>query len=189
MKFAPLIGFAMLIFGFPSAAFSDGDPPSIEPVPANLEHPLGIYANFGAALDKGAFSGAFGGRWDVSPAITLGLQAEYNPWFSVDALEFDLGVFNTYGSVIFHWLELKKVSLHTTLHLGVSVLLFDLVAAPEGSVGPYIGISAIGVTFRPRDRFRVVLEAGELAMPIPSIKGAPYYYRQYRLSVGFQYHP
>ena len=39
----------------------------------------------------------------------------------------------------------------------------------------------------PKDRLRVVVEVGEVAMPIPNLKGAPFYYRQYRFTIGIEY--
>ncbi|MDP6944439.1 MAG: hypothetical protein QF464_09845, partial [Myxococcota bacterium] len=114
-------------------------------------------------------------------------QVEFNPWYSIATIDVAPGALNAYASVIFDWLVLDEVALHTTVQVGMSVLLFDLVSAPAGSVGPYVGIGLLGATFLPKERLRVIVEAGEVAMPIPNVKGAPFYYRQYRFTVGIEY--
>ena len=157
--------------------------------PRPLEHPLGVYAGLGAAYDRGALAGTLGLRWDVARRVTLGLHGEYNPWYSLDTVELDPGTFNAFGTVVYRWIDLDELALHTTVHGGASVLLFDLVEAPSGSVGPYVGVSLLGVTLRPHERLRFVIESAEVTMPVTNVTGTPFYYRQYRFAVGLQFNP
>ena len=173
-----------LIASSPRALADDAVP---APESDCIAHPFGLFGSVGAALDHGAFNVSLGARYQVFEQLTLGLQVEFNPWYSIGTIDVAPGALNTYASVIFDWLVLDEVALHTTVQVGMSVLLFDLVSAPAGSVGPYVGIGILGATFLPKERLRVIVEAGEVAMPIPNVKGAPFYYRQYRFTVGIEY--
>lgn len=150
---------------------------------------LGLYLGLSAALDRGAFAGRLGVRWQALDALSLGLDAEWNPWFSLDAGRAAPGAFNLYATGSYRWVNLPTLELHTSAHLGASVLLFDLVGADAGSVGLYLGLSLLGVAVPLGERWRLVFEPAELAFPMPQLRGLPFYYRQYRMTLGLQWNP
>ncbi len=73
-----------------------------------------------------------------------------------------------------------------TLHLGVSVMLFSLYGAPAGTIGPYVGLSLLGIEIKVSRSFRFVFDPADVALPIPHLNGAPLSYREYRLTLGFE---
>lgn len=150
---------------------------------------LGLYAGVSAAIDRGAFALAGGVRWRAFEDVSLGLDLELNPWFSIDAASLAPGVVNLYATGIVHWVAFENLELRTTAHLGTSVLLFDLVGADAGSVGLYVGLSILGLKTRLGDHWSLIFEPADLAFPIPHLRGVPYYYRQYRVSLGLQWNP
>lgn len=150
---------------------------------------LGLYVGGSASLDRGAFALAGGVRVPVFQDLTLGLDAEINPWFSLDAARLAPGALNIYFTGIYHWFSLGRVELRTTAHIGTSVLLFDLVGAEAGSTGLYFGLNLLGVAIRVSDHFQLVLEPADLSFPIPHLWGVPFYYRQYRLTFGLEWNP
>lgn len=56
------------------------------------------------------------------------------------------GVFNTYATGSYAWRRVGNLVLHSSIDLGASVLLDDLVGANAGSVGLYVGANILGVT-------------------------------------------
>ena len=80
----------------------------------------------------------------------------------------------------------EPVRLTTTLNLGASMLLFDLYGAPAGSVGPYFGMSLLGVEWKAFRHSYFLLDPG-VAVPVPRIVGIPFAYYQYRLTVGVRW--
>jgi hypothetical protein len=63
----------------------------------------------------------------------------------------------------------------------------DLYGVPEGTVGPYIGFSLLGVEFELRRSIYLVFEPAHIAIPIPQTAGVPFAYPQYRVTLGFQF--
>ena len=148
---------------------------------------FGFYTAFGAALDNAAFAGSVAGRYRASERWLLGVDAEYNPWFSLDAKRFRPGTINIYSTFIKRYPIDERLSLRITGHLGVSVLLFDLIGAPAGSTGLYLGGNLLGIDYRLGDYIYLVLDPADFSVPIPHVTGAPLIYRQYRITVGMQF--
>jgi len=70
---------------------------------------------------------------------------------------------------------------------GNSVLLTDLVGAPAGSTGPFLGLSFLGVEWKYAPGFYLTIDPTYIAFPIPHVTGAPFGYLQYRFLVGLEF--
>jgi hypothetical protein len=79
-----------------------------------------------------------------------------------------------------------RVNLRTSLHLGISTLLFDVYGAPKGSVGPYIAFTPLGIDYDLGGSVRLVLDPVEIACPVPHLGPLPLYYEQFRVMIGLQ---
>jgi hypothetical protein len=80
-----------------------------------------------------------------------------------------------------------RVSLRTAAHLGTSVLLVDLIGAPAGSTGLFLGLSVLGLDYRVSDAICIVFHPAAIALPIPQVTGAPLMYHQYRMTLGIHF--
>jgi hypothetical protein len=161
----------------------------LEKPPSEGKGDVSLYLAAGGALDEAALAGSVGLRWQWSQDFTLGLDVELNPWISLDAGRVSPGTFNTYATLVYRWWSIGDVDLRLTAHAGLSVLLFDLVGADAGAVGPYLGLSLLGVSLRVTDHLVLVLDPADLALPIPNLSGVPFYRRQYRVTIGLQWSP
>ncbi len=142
----------------------------------------------GASYYKPGFSGGVGARYQFSRPLMFGLDAEWNPWLALSPGRLEPGAFNTYASVIRRFqLESDDLNVRTTVALGVSVLLFDLVGAPAGSVGPFFGLSFLGVEWKMQRGFYLVVDPTYIALPTPQLTGIPFSYIQYRFLVGVEF--
>lgn len=161
----------------------------LEKPPSEGKGDVSLYLAAGGALDEAALAGSVGLRWQWSQDFTLGLDVELNPWISLDAGRVSPGTLNTYATLVYRWWSIGDVDLRLTAHAGLSVLLFDLVGADAGAVGPYLGLSLLGVSLRVTDHLVLVLDPADLALPIPNLSGVPFYRRQYRVTIGLQWSP
>lgn len=149
--------------------------------------PWGLYAAGGVSIDRGALAFSFGGRAQLNKNLYLGADLEYNPWFSLETGEFADGVINAYATIILAWARLGDMELRTSGHLGISVLLFDLVGADEGSVGPFGALTLLGIAWDLGPQVKWVIDPAQVAVPIPQVTGIPFYYLQYRFVTGIQW--
>lgn len=157
------------------------------PAPAPVHGRFSIIGTVSASLDNGAFAERIGVRYRVTDLIEVGVDAEHNPWYSLEALSVIPGAFNTSAIVLFHWVTFDRFELRSTLAVGASVLLVDLVAARAGSVGPYFGVSLLGLSYALSDRLKLVVDPADVAVPIPHVVGVPFLYQQYRFTIGVQW--
>jgi hypothetical protein len=142
----------------------------------------------GASYYKPGLSGGGGARYQLSRPLMFGFDAEWNPWLALSPGKLRPGAFNAYVSVIRRFqLESDDVNVRTTLALGTSVLLFDLVGAPAGGVGPFFGLSFLGVEWKIRRGFYLVIDPTYIALPVPQLTGIPFAYIQYRFLVGLEF--
>lgn len=148
---------------------------------------FGVYLGAGGSVDRSAIAGSLGGRYAPNHLWLVGLDVEWNPWISLDTGRLRPGTFNIYGSVVRRWPISSRVTLRTTGHLGAAILLFDLYGAQEGSVGPYLGLSLLGLEYHPASTWALVIEPADVVMSVPHVTGAPLTYRQYRFTVGIQF--
>ena len=65
--------------------------------------------------------------------------------------------------------------------------LFNLVGAERGSIGPFLGLSFLGVEFKISRGFFLTVDPSYIAFPVPHITGAPFGYYQYRFQVGLEF--
>jgi hypothetical protein len=61
------------------------------------------------------------------------------------------------------------------------------VGAPAGSVGPYMGLSFLGVEWKYSPGFYVTIDPTYIAFPVPHVTGTPFGYFQYRFLVGVEF--
>jgi hypothetical protein len=159
------------------------------PSPATPNEPglLAMRALVGASIDRGAMAVSLGAHLRVSSRLSLGLTAEYNPWYSFATASLFTGVFNAYLTGSFAWRRVGNVVLHSSLSAGTSVLLADLIGADAGTVGVYVGASVLGLTVDLSRHVHVVVLPATVSVPIPQLSGVPILYQQYRFSIGFEW--
>lgn len=87
-----------------------------------------------------------------------------------------------------HWqLRYQPVNIRTTLSAGASYLLFDLVGATKGRVGPFFGVSLLGVEWKVARGFYLTIDPTYIAIPVPHVTGLPFAYTQYRFLLGLEF--
>ena len=142
----------------------------------------------GASYDNTALSGGLGLHYQLNTAWMLGLDAEWNPYLAVSPSKFRSGSGNAYVSVIRRFqLVRETVNIRTTASVGASMLLFDLVGAEKYSVGPYFGVSFLGVEWKAARGCYITIDPTYIAIPIPSVSGIPFMYAQYRFMLGVEF--
>jgi hypothetical protein len=119
--------------------------------------------------------------------LMLGFDTEWNPWITITPSELHKGALNSYVSVIGRFqLAYAPINIRTTASLGASFLLTDLVGAPAGSVGPFLGLSLLGVEWKFAPGFYLTVDPTYIAFPVPHVTGIPFGYLQYRFQVGLE---
>ncbi len=141
----------------------------------------------GASLDRGAMAASVGAHWRVSSRVSLGLTAEYNPWYSLPTARLFAGTFNAYATAQFAWRRVGDLVLHSSVDVGTSVLLDGLIGAEGGTVGVYAGANILGVTVDLGPHARLVVLPASVGIPIPQLARVPIIYQQYRFSIGVEW--
>jgi MYXO-CTERM domain-containing protein len=142
----------------------------------------------GASYDSAALSAGLGLRWQFAKYWMLGFDGEWNPYVAVTPAEVRRGSANAYASLIRRFqLRYASINIRTTVSAGASMLLFDLVGADRYSVGPYFGVSFLGVEWKAARGFYVTVDPTYIAIPIPSVVGIPFMYSQYRFLLGVEF--
>jgi hypothetical protein len=165
---------------FPDAAAAHDD--SARPATCTFA----LASKVGLSVDETAAAAAVGGRYCASAHWLLGIDAEWNPWASWETGRVRPGTFNGYATAAFRAPVTRTLALRVTGHAGVSTLLFDLHGAPAGSVGPYAGLSLLGLEIALGPEARLLLEPADVAVAMPHVTGIPLAHRQYRASVGLE---
>ena len=141
----------------------------------------------GASYDKPGLSGGLGLRYQAHEMLMLGFDTEWNPWITITPSELHTGALNSYVSVIGRFqLAYAPINIRTTASVGASFLLTDLVGAPAGSVGPFLGLSLLGVEWKLAPGFYLTVDPTYIAFPVPHVTGIPFGYLQYRFQVGLE---
>ncbi len=172
--------------GSPTTAMAH-DPPTVAERAENSLTGFALHSVFGVALDNGALAMSVGGRYAWSNNWLVGIDAEYNPWFNLSSGRVARGVINTYATLIYRQPVSRHFSLRTSVHLGSSLLLFEMVGAPKGSIGPYLGASLLGLSYELAPKVYLIVDPADVVVPVPQVHGAPFLYRQYRFSIGVQW--
>lgn len=164
-------------------------PPPPSPVAA-ARHESGLVWHgdfrFGAALDHAAL--AFTGGVGVDHNLwTLGLVAEWNPWFSLERSRAREGALNIYFTLARRWYDDERFTLYSRAEVGTSTVLFDLVGVDEYQTGLYLGGALLGVAIKKHHGLRMTLDPSHFSMPIPKLTGLPFYWRQYRIAIGLEF--
>lgn len=142
----------------------------------------------GASYDHEALVGRIGGRYALSRYWMAGLDVEWNPYLALGQSHFRSGSLNTYLSLIRRFqLAYEAINLRSRVSVGGSVLLFDLVGAPGGSIGPFVSVSLLGLEVKLQKGFYLTIDPTEIAIPVPHVTGIPFVYYQYRFMVGIEF--
>jgi hypothetical protein len=156
-------------------------------VDKQLGNPWGVAVSFGGSVDRPAIATSFGGRYRITERWIVGLDAGWNPWLTTSPMRMRTGVVTVAGTVIRRFpMAFDRVNLRTSLHLGVSTLLFDVYGAPKYSTGPYVALSPLGVDYDLGHAVRIVWDPMEIALPVPLLGQLPLYYEQFRFMLGIQ---
>jgi hypothetical protein len=140
-----------------------------------------------AAIDRPGFVISAGVRRRLGDGWLIGGDVEWNPWMSLESKTIQPGTLDVYATLIRRFRITDNVYLRTTGHLGASAMLFSLYGAPAGTIGPYVGLSLLGIEIKASRSLRIVFDPADVALPIPHLNGAPLSYRQYRLTLGFEF--
>src|SRR5205085_10766777 len=82
----------------------------------------GAYLGSSGSIDKAAVAVQLGARLKWSRHWTFGLDAEWNPWVTLNGYRVGNGVFNLYGTAILRFpLAYENFNLRATANLGTSV--------------------------------------------------------------------
>ena len=148
----------------------------------------GLVLSVGGSLNRTAADLAIGGRLRLTPRWLVGLDAEWNPWMSLEGEHVRVGAFNAFATVIRRWSMLSDhFDVRTSLHVGTSTVLFDLYGVPAGTTGLFVGASLLGLEWRATRALSVIIDPADVAYPIPQLRGAPFGYLQYRFTIGLQW--
>lgn len=161
----------------------------IEALPDPTTQPWGLAVSGGGAFDRAGFAVSAGARWNPTERLGFGLDVEYNPWLSLSEIDIVPGSLNVYVPIILKLRKFGSWELRSTFAVGASMLLFDLVEADKGSIGVYAGWNPLGIAVSVGANFKLVIKPGDIAVPVPEVIGFPFYYHQYRFTVGLEWYP
>jgi len=162
---------------------------AIERLPDTVGRNWGAALSAGGAFDRGAMMGSAGVRWNPWESLGFGLDLEYNPWFSISAADVAPGVASLYVPVIWRLKRFGTWELRTTAYVGATMMLFDLVGVDRGAIGPFIGWNPLGLALPLGTDFKLVVKPGDIAVAAPQVTGIPFFYHQYRFTVGVEWYP
>ncbi len=148
----------------------------------------GLQAALGASMDRGAFAYRAGFHVNLGARWQVALLAEHNPWYSLSVGRFARGTFNVMLAGTFAWQRFGRLTIQTTVYAGVSALLVDLVAADAGAVGPMVGVNLLGLRVPLGRTLTLLVQPTTFMVPVPQLRGVPFYYHQYRFEVGVAWH-
>jgi hypothetical protein len=131
-----------------------------------------------------AFGGAGAYAWR---RFEVGGFAELNPWYDVNREMMSLG--STNFGVFTHYLHSIRPDfrLRAGVGLGLSVLNMDLPGTSAGNVGIYANVRLLGIVWYIAERTALTIDAFDLALPTPQLRGWPVMYAQHRISVGLSF--
>jgi uncharacterized protein (TIGR03382 family) len=152
-----------------------------------LGNAWGFAASVGGSVDRLAGVSSLGVRYRLDERWIVGFDGGWNPWATTSPMKIRSGVATASFVVIRRFpMAFDRVNLRTSLHLGVSTLLFDVYGAPKYSTGPYGALSILGLDYDLGSSVRIVCDPLEVALPMPLIGQLPLYYEQFRFMIGIQ---
>ena len=160
-----------------------------EEVAARIESPpqhFSVHAAIGASIDRGGGNLTLGGGLALGPHVRLRADVELNPWLDTVSGHLAPGALSVYGTFMWRWFELGRIELLSSISVGGSALLFRTPGAEPGSLGLFAGASMVRVGIRLGDRLTLELTP-EAVVAVPSLKGVPLAYRQYRATAGLRW--
>lgn len=147
----------------------------------------GFTAVVGGSFVNGAGAVGVGGRFRINERWLVGLDVEWNPWVVKNPVGARAGAGNAYATLIRRFpMKFDRVNLRTSLHAGVSTLLFDVYGANKFDLGPYAAFTPLGIDYDLGKATRLVIDPVQIAVPIPHLGMLPLYYEQFRLMVALQ---
>jgi hypothetical protein len=154
--------------------------------PPSAASRVSLRVGTGLAVARGGAVISGGAGFDVTSRFNLGVEAEYSPWFDYLAGKASLGTASAYATASFRWFGMGAFGVRSGLMAGASVLLFDTPGAPAGSVGILLGANVLRVEARLAERVTFELSP-DVVLLVPSLKGVPLVYSQFRLSAGIRF--
>ncbi len=142
-------------------------------------------ARIGGAIDDPAAAAMVGvgrtqSRW------TVGLIAEWNPWFSFDRFSYRAGVLNAYLTASYRWFQGTRLTIATRIEAGSSTMLFELLGIDKYTTGIYLGGALATIRFPLARTVALTFDPIHFGFPTPRPFGLPFYYKQYRVSFGVE---
>jgi hypothetical protein len=178
-----------------AAASAHVPPPQTTPVPEpgpwdRSRLAWGGYLGASGSVADAAAALTLGVRARATPHWTFGLDAEWNPWIAVNGeTHVRAGAFNGYGTVIFRMpLAYETFNLRVTGSFGISKTLMDLYGVPRGSTGLFVALMPLGVEWKASRICYIVFNPLGFAAPIPQMQNIPFWYPQYRASIGVEFY-
>ena len=157
---------------------------------AAVNNGVGIHAAIFGSIDDAGFGASLGVRIPLTPRFILGVDAEYDGWYSIESGAFNVGALNGYLTGIIVWATLDKVEIRTNIHAGVTVQLGELYNNDQFSVGPMFGITPVAIAVRVSRMIRLNIDPGGIFVEIPRISpGPPLLRRSHRLMIGITITP
>jgi hypothetical protein len=152
-----------------------------------LGNAFGFTTSAGASIDRAGAAATVGVRYRLDESWLVGVDAGWNPWITTSPIKARSGVAMAYATLIRRFpMRFDRVNLRTSLHLGVSTLLFDVYGAPRYSTGPYFALCPLGIDYDLGSHTRLIIDPVEFAMPVPLLGQLPLYYEQVRFMIGLQ---
>lgn len=167
----------------------DSEERVLDSLPDPVTRTWGLSLHAGAAFDRAAGAVGVGGRWNGWDRVGLGLDLEFNPWFSLSSFTAAPGTVNAYVPMAIRLRQFGSWELRTTVGVGASLLLFDMVGVDSGAVGPYVSWNPLGLAIPVRGDLKLIIEPGDISVPIPQLRGIPFYYHQYRATIALEWYP
>jgi hypothetical protein len=165
-------------------------PVVVAPVEPHREWPpMGGSLSVAGSGTNAAAAAALGFRVRASKHWTFGVDAEWNPWIAVNGTtKMRSGAFNGYGTAILRMplADQEMFALRATLNLGVTHTLLSLYGVPKGTTGFFGAISPLGLEWRMSRLARLVINPLSFAAPVPQLRGIPFWYPQYRVTIGVE---
>lgn len=171
----------------PVARAETSSPPAIDTEESHGP-PFGVFLGGAGAVQDPAAAAILGGRYRVGENFQVGLNAEWNPLFSKNSGQSRPGMANAYASAIFRMPTANEgLSLRSTIHLGTSTLLFDLYGANRGSTGPFVALNFLGLDYEFFRNTYFIVDPATITVAAPQLRGVPFVYTQYRVTLGLQW--